>query len=42
VNIKPEMDAMNSALRSKDITKGVFVPVSHLLKAELKKAVQAA
>lgn len=35
---KAAMDAKKNALRSEDIAKGVFVPVSHLPKAEPKKA----
>ena len=35
---KAEMDAKKNALRSEDIAKGVFVPVSHLPKKEPKKA----
>ena len=31
------MDAKKNALRTEDIAKGVFVPVSHLLKKEPKK-----
>jgi hypothetical protein len=30
---KAEMDAKKNALRSEDISKGVFVPVSHLPKS---------
>jgi len=36
---KAEMDTKKNALRSEDISKGVFVPVSHLPKAEPTKAV---
>lgn len=35
---KAEMDAKKNALRSEDIAKGVFVPVSNLPKAEPKKS----
>ena len=34
------MDAKKNALRAEDIAKGEFVPVSHLPKAEPRKAVQ--
>jgi len=39
---KVEMDAKKNALRTEDISKGVFVPVSHLPKAEPVKAVRTA
>jgi hypothetical protein len=35
---KTAMDAKKNALRAEDISKGVFVPVSHLPKKEPKKA----
>lgn len=35
---KAEMDAKKNALRAEDISKGVFVPVSHLPKKEPKTA----
>ena len=34
---KAEMDTKKNALRSEDISKGVFVPVSHLQKVEPMK-----
>jgi hypothetical protein len=35
---KAEMDAKKNAPRTEDITKGVFIPVNHLPKTELRKA----
>ena len=37
---KTEMDAKKEAIRTEDIAKGVFVPVSNLPKKEPKKAEQ--
>jgi len=37
---KAEMDAKKNAIRAEDMTKGMFVPVSHLPKQEPRKAPQ--